>query len=437
MDIKVAKFGGTSLADSNQFRKVHSIIKADSARRYIVPSAFGKRSPEDTKITDLLYLCYAHVEKGLSFHDIYNIFEKRCLEMVEELNININLRPYLNEIKDKIACGASADYVASRGEYISGLILADLLDYDFIDASEVILFDKKGQLDLEGTDKALKDRLSRHTHAVIPGFYGATIEGEIKTFSRGGSDITGSIVARVADASVYENWTDVSGLLMTDPSIIKNPKPIERVSYQELRELAYMGATVIHDEAIRPVREVGIPINIRNTNEPDNPGTLIVKNHCDRYLGDITGIAGRRGFTVISIEKNFMNSKISFVSKVLSILDSNGITFERLPSGIDMMSIVISSSSLENNLETIIDEIKRQCKPDDITVHQDMALIATVGQGMAYTPGMASRIFSSLYKSGVNIRMIDQGSSEINIIVGVENHDFQRAINAIYYEFVS
>lgn len=437
MDIKVAKFGGTSLADSNQFKKVYAIIKADPTRRYVVPSAFGKRSDDDTKITDLLYLCYAHVKNGIHFHDIYNIFEKRCIDIAQELKVDINLRPYLNEIKEKISCGASSDYVASRGEYISGLILSSLLGYHFIDAADVILFDRKGQVDIEATEKVLNAALSKYTHAVIPGFYGSTFEGEIKTFSRGGSDITGAIVARAAGASVYENWTDVSGLLMSDPSIVKSPRPIERVTYQELRELAYMGATVIHDEAVRPVRELGIPINIRNTNEPDKPGTFIVKNQENRDLGKITGIAGRRGFTVISIEKNFMNSKINFVSKVLSILDSYGITFERLPSGIDMMSIVILSSSVENNLGSIIDEIRRQCKPDEITVHHDMALIATVGQGMAYIPGMASRIFGSLHKAGVNIRMIDQGSSEINIIVGVENEDFKTAINAIYKEFVN
>lgn len=438
MNIKVAKFGGTSLASSDQFKKVYSIVKSDAQRRYIVPSAFGKRNIEDKKITDLLYCCYERIQNKISFHDIFDIIKKRCLDMVDELNLSINLNSYLETIKQNMEDeDVSRDYIASRGEYISGIILAELLGYKFIDAADVILFDKKEKLDMKATQIALGNAISKYKNAVIPGFYGSMQDGKIKTFSRGGSDITGAIVARIANASVYENWTDVSGLLITDPKIVANPKPVERVTYKELRELSYMGALVIHDEAVEPVREAKIPINIRNTNEPDNPGTIIEGNVYKKSLENITGIAGRNDFTVISIGKNFMDSKIGFISKILSILESNNLHFERLPLGIDNISIVISKESLNNNLEVVIEEIKEHCNPDFIDVYDDISIIATVGQGIVYTPGIASRILSSLYNAGINVRLIDQGSSEINIIIGVKNRDFQKAIQAIYDEFVS
>lgn len=437
MNLKVAKFGGSSLADSQQFRKVYSIVKSDPERKYIVPSAFGKRNDEDKKITDLLYLCYECVNNKKSFNDIFDIVKNRCLSIVNELNLTIDLNPYLDIISKNIENGEnSKDYIASRGEYISGIILADFLGYKFIDAAQVILFDEKGLLDNKATESALKNAFLKYEKAVIPGFYGSTPDGKIKTFSRGGSDITGSIVARVAKASVYENWTDVSGLLFTDPRIINNPKPIEKISYKELRELAYMGALVIHDEAVEPVREVGIPINIRNTNEPNNPGTIIGDYTYNKSLENVTGIAGRSDFVLISIGKNLKNSKVSFISKLLSILDTYDLTFERLPLGIDNISVVIPKSNLKNNLDVIIKEIQKECSPDFIKVYDDMAIIGTVGAGM-YTPRMASRIFDSLHKAGVKVRMIDQGSSEINIAVGVKNRDFNKAVEAIYNEFVS
>ncbi len=436
MSIKVAKFGGSSLANASQFRKVEAIIKADPDRRYIVPSAPGKRFAEDHKITDLLYLCQAHVEQGIPFDDVFTIISNRYLEIIKELGLTLDLQPYLDQIKADIAGGASADYAASRGEYLNGLILADLLGFTFIDPADIIFFDKTGLLDMELTQSKVSACLSQHPYAVIPGFYGTDCEGQIKTFSRGGSDITGAIVARGVNADIYENWTDVSGFLMADPRIVPNPKPIEKITYRELRELAYMGATVLHEESIFPVRQAGIPINIKNTNAPEHPGTLIV-NDADpvTQTGTITGIAGRKDFTVITVEKSLMNAELGFGRKLLSILESNGISFEHMPTGIDTLSVVIADSQLKNKTEKILDEIKQQCKPDSIEISPNMALIATVGRGMAFTPGIAAKIFKALGDEGINVRMINQGSSEINIIVGVETVDFEKAVRAIYNAF--
>ncbi|MGQ9779803.1 MAG: aspartate kinase [Bacillota bacterium] len=437
MGIKVAKFGGTSLADAGQFRKVRAIVTADPERRYIVPSAPGKRHPKDQKITDLLYLCHAHVQQDVPFDDVFSIISERFLQIVHELGLALDLRPYLDEIKKQIAQGASADYTASRGEYLNGLILAELLGYEFIDAAEVIFFRPDGTLDRERTWRALGERLAAVPRAVIPGFYGSLPNGAIKTFPRGGSDISGAIVARGVGADLYENWTDVSGFLMADPRIVPNPKPIELITYRELRELAYMGASVLHEEAIFPVREAGIPIRIKNTNAPEDPGTLIVRDAPPvTPKGTITGIAGRKDFTVIALEKTLMNAEIGFGRRLLSILEANGISFEHMPSGIDTISLVIADAQLNHKLDKVLEEIRQQCRPDSLEVHPNMALIATVGRGMAYTPGIAGKLFGALGREGINVRMIDQGSSEINIIVGVDSQDFERAVRAIYYAFV-
>ncbi|MGI6704759.1 MAG: aspartate kinase [Clostridia bacterium] len=437
MRIKVAKFGGSSLSDANQFRKVLSIVREDEGRWYIVPSAPGKRNNGDHKITDLLYLCHAHVQQEIPFDDVFEIISKRYLDIIRDLGLSLDLNPYLEEIKRNIASGASADYTASRGEYLSGLILAELLGYDFVDPAELIYFNHKGCFDAERTQQSIRERLSRHQRAVIPGFYGSNHKGEIKTFSRGGSDITGAIIARSVEADVYENWTDVSGFLMADPRIVKNPKPIEKITYRELRELAYMGATVLHDEAIFPVREAGIPINIKNTNRPEDPGTFIISDaEATVSAGTITGIAGRKGFTVIHIEKNMMNSELGFGRRLLSVLEENGISFEHLPSGIDTISAVVADCQLEHKLERVLEGIRHRCKPDYIDLHPNLALIATVGQGMVNTPGIAARLFGALGREGINVRMIDQGSSELNIIVGVDNEDFEKAVEAIYRAFV-
>ncbi len=437
MGIKVVKFGGSSLADAGQFRKVQAIIQADPERCYVVPSAPGKRYAADQKITDLLYLCHAHAEQGIPFEEVFELICNRYLGIIEKLECKLDLHPHMEVIKQKITSGATADYAASRGEYLNGLIMADLLGWDFVDPGEVIFFDKKGVFDPNRTQDVISVRLAKHKHAVIPGFFGSLPDGEIKTFSRGGSDITGAIVARGVGADLYENWTDVSGFLMADPRIVKNPKSIEQITYRELRELAYMGASVLHEETIFPVREAGIPVNIKNTNAPDELGTLIITDKEARHrMGNITGIAGKKDFTVLTIEKALMNMELGFGRKVLSILESNGISFEHMPSGIDTISLVIADTQLDHKLDKVINEIKRECNPDTVEVSPNMALIATVGLGMAYTPGIAAKLFTALSKANINIRMIDQGSSEINIIIGVENQDFEKAVCAIYEGFV-
>jgi aspartate kinase len=444
MSITVAKFGGTSLADAGQFRKVQAIVKSDPQRRYIVPSAPGKRRAADKKITDLLYLCHAHVQQELPFDEVFDLIAGRYLEIIKDLGLKLDLRPHLEQIKKQIARaaqspqGSTPDYAASRGEYLSGLILADLLGYDFVDAAEVVLFDEQGRFDAEGTQEKVNKRLGKHTKAVIPGFYGATPKGHVKTFSRGGSDISGAIVARGVGAGVYENWTDVCGLLMADPRIVENPKNIDVITYRELRELAYMGATVLHDEAIFPVRQAGIPVNIRNTNQPEHPGTRIVREaEPVQHKAGISGIAGRKDFTVIALEKALMNAEIGFGRRLLSCLEDHGVSYEHTPSGIDTMSVVVADTQVKGKLEAIVADIRSRCQPDAVDVHPHMALIATVGRGMARTPGSAAKLFAALATAGINIRMIDQGSSEINIIVGVATKDFEPAVRAIYKAFVS
>lgn len=434
MNTIVTKFGGSSLADSIHFKKVKNILESNPERKYIIPSAPGKSSFKDFKITDLLYLCHAHVKSGISLDDVFKLISERYKSIVDDLNLNLDLTSYLNIIKTDIENGASVDYTASRGEYLNGIILANYLNIDFIDAKDVIKFNKYGTLNIEETYVALKDKLSNHERAVIPGFYGSNEHGDIVTFSRGGSDITGALVAASINAKLYENWTDVSGFLMADPRIVNNPKKIKTITYGELRELSYMGASVLHEEAVFPVRTSGIPINIRNTNEPENEGTLIVSNEI-KHENTITGIAGKQNFTVLSIEKSMMNSELGFCRKILTILEQNGVSFENMPSGIDTVSVVISDSNLKNKTEIIVEEIKRACNPDSVVVYPNMALIATVGTGMAYTKGVASKIFTALAESDINIRMIDQGSSEINVLVGIENDDFEKGINAIYKVF--
>lgn len=437
MGIKVVKFGGSSLADAEQFRKVQSIIMEDEQRRYVVPSAPGKRHSNDHKITDLLYLCHEHAQKGIPFGEVFDLISNRYHEIVQELGLSLDLEPSLNDIKEKISGGYSAEYTASRGEYLNGLILAELLDYKFIDPAEMIFFTQSGIFDENATQEAVSRILTRYDRAVIPGFYGSRSDGGIQTFSRGGSDITGAIIARAVDADLYENWTDVSGFMMADPRIVKNPKAIERITYRELRELAYMGASVLHEDAIFPVRQARIPINIRNTNEPEAPGTFIVPNG-ENFIrnGIITGIAGRKDFTVISIEKAMMNAELGFGRKLLSIIEARGISFEHMPSGIDSISLVISDQQLDGKLDGVLEEIQQQLKPDHIEVHADMALISTVGHGMSRTPGISARLFGALGRENINVRMIAQGSGEMNIIIGVETEDFNEAVKAIYTAFV-
>ena len=435
--VKVVKFGGSSLADAEHFKQVASIIKADPARKYVVPSAPGKRFKDDVKVTDMLYNCYNMVKNHEDIDEYYAKISDRYNSIISELGISFDISGELEYIKNALQHRSGRDFAASRGEYLNGLILAKYLGYDFIDAENVIFFKDNGSFDEELTNKVMAEELAKHKYAVIPGFYGVMPNGTIKTFSRGGSDITGSIVARAAEADLYENWTDVSGFMMADPRIIDTPCAIKAITYRELRELSYMGATVLHEDAIFPVRYANIPINIKNTNAPEDAGTMIVASTTD-YDTDkiITGVAGKKGFSVITIEKDMMNSEIGFGRKVLEILEDNEISFEHLPSGIDTMSIVVSTPTLEAHREKVINAISRNVKADSVTVEDGLALIAIVGRAMVKAKGTAARVFDAISNAGVNIRMIDQGSSEISIIVGIEEHDFETALGAIYREFV-
>ncbi len=437
MGIKTVKFGGSSLADAAQFRRVGEIVRADSARRYVIASAPGKRTPDDIKVTDMLYRCYEMARAREDITDYFAKIAERYNAIIRDLGLNYDIAGELAYICDGINHHTGRDFAASRGEYLSSLILAKYLKYDFIDAESVIFFKENGSFDAEKTREELRKELKKHERAVIPGFYGVMPNGTIRTFSRGGSDITGSIVAEAAEAELYENWTDVSGCLMADPRIVENPRPIRTVTYRELRELSYMGASVLHEEAIFPVRAAGIPINIRNTNDADAPGTMIVAGTSEYDAKTvITGIAGKKGFSVISVEKDLMNSEIGFARKMLDVLEDNGISFEHLPSGVDTMSVIVASNELEGRREKLIASINRACRPDSIVCEDGLALLAVVGRGMVKARGTAARVFDAISGAGVNIRMIDQGSSELNIIVGVEEKDFERALRAIYREFV-
>lgn len=437
MGIKTVKFGGSSLADAAQFRRVGEIVRADSARRYVIASAPGKRTPDDIKVTDMLYRCYEMARAREDITDYFAKIAERYNAIIRDLGLNYDIAGELAYICDGINHHTGRDFAASRGEYLSSLILAKYLKYDFIDAESVIFFQENGSFDAEKTREELRKELKKHERAVIPGFYGVMPNGTIRTFSRGGSDITGSIVAEAAEAELYENWTDVSGCLMADPRIVENPRPIRTVTYRELRELSYMGASVLHEEAIFPVRAAGIPINIRNTNDADAPGTMIVAGTSEYDTKTvITGIAGKKGFSVISVEKDLMNSEIGFARKMLDVLEDNGISFEHLPSGVDTMSVIVASGELEGRREKLIASINRACRPDSIVCEDGLALLAVVGRGMVKARGTAARVFDAISGAGVNIRMIDQGSSELNIIIGVEEKDFERALRAIYREFV-
>ena len=437
MQTKVVKFGGSSLADAQHFRQVADIIKADPTRRFVVPSAPGKRHKNDTKVTDMLYTCYEMIRNHESIDEYFEQIKERYNSIIRELGMDFDMSGELDYVKRAMLLASGRDYAASRGEYLNGIVLAKYLGFDFIDAENVIFFRENGRFDEERTNAVLGDELSRHEYAVIPGFYGSMPNGTIKTFSRGGSDITGAIVARAAKADLYENWTDVSGFLMGDPRLLDNPPPIDTITYQELRELSYMGATVLHDESIFPVRYAGIPINIRNTNAPADKGTMIV-SAAESYDTKrvITGLAGKKGFSVIHIEKDRMNAEIGFGRRVLEILEDNEISFEHLPSGIDTMSIVVATSALEGRRERILNSITKQVRADQVEILDGLCLVAVVGRGMVKARGTAARIFNAVSDAGVNIRMIDQGSSELNIIIGVNDDDYEKALTAIFNEFV-
>ena len=440
MSVKVVKFGGSSLADADHFRQVAAIIKADPDRRYVVPSAPGKREKSDTKVTDLLYRCYDLIKSRSSMESIdacYNEIRARYTSIIADLGLDYDISGELDYVRNAMLHAAGRGYAASRGEYLNALILAKYLGFDFIDAENVIFFKDNGTLDEEKTNAELSAELEKHKYAVIPGFYGGTPNGTVKTFSRGGSDITGSIVAKAAKADLYENWTDVSGFMMADPRIIDDPCIIKEITYRELRELSYMGATVLHEDAVFPVRSAGIPINIRNTNRPEDEGTMIV-SHSVGYDSEhiITGVAGKKSFSVITIEKDSMNSEVGFGRKVLEVFEENEISFEHLPSGIDTMSVVVASSTLDDRREKVMNAIVRAVKPDSVFIEDELALIAVVGRGMVKAKGTAARVCDALARADINIRMIDQGSSELNIIVGVDDEEYEDALRAIYSEFV-
>lgn len=436
MGIKVAKFGGSSVADGIQLTKTKQIIEADSDRNYIVVSAPGKRFDGDNKITDLLYLCKTHMEHNLPYEQIFQVVADRFMAVKLNLDVDVDLNVHFDKIRENLKKGCTADYIASRGEYLNAVLIAAFLGYDFVDTEGLVLFDAKGRLLQDATDEAIKAELAHHERAVLPGFYGSFKEtGKVHTFSRGGSDITGALVARAVGADMYENWTDVSGFLMADPRIVKDAKPIHKISYKELRELSYMGASVLHEDAIYPARMANIPINIRNTNHPEDPGTIITAEHDESNTNVVTGIAGSKDFTVIAIYKNMLATERGFVRRILAILEDMDIDFEHIPSGIDTVSVVVSNKSLNDQLEELLDAFDKQLNPDQMEVFEDIALIATVGCGMSRRSGVSATLFTALAEENINIRMIDQGSSEMNIIVGVENKDFEKAIKAIYKAF--
>lgn len=438
MAVKVTKFGGSSLASAEQILKMKEIVEADEARKFVVPSAPGKRFGDDVKVTDLLYALQDAAEHFEDTDKIYTQIVKRYTDIRDELGLSFDIEAHLEKMYEDIKKGANSDYAASRGEYLNGLLIADLLGYDFIDAADVIFFDERGVYDPKKTLSVLPGALKVHERAVIPGFYGTLPDGKIKTFSRGGSDITGSIVSRAANADLYENWTDVSGFMMADPRIVENPKKIDVVTYRELRELAYMGATVLHEDSIFPVLEAAIPINVKNTNDPQNSGTMIIPaiEGRDGAPEGITGIAGKKNFTVITVEKDGMNTEIGFGRRLLGCLEKFELAFEHMPSSIDTISIVVADVRIRGCIEELIDEIHAVCRPDSVEVSSNMAIIATVGRGMIRQVGVSAKLFTALAKNSVNVRMIDQGSSEINIIVGVENDDFEKAVKAIYAALV-
>ena len=438
MGIKVAKFGGSSLASAEQFRKVKEILLLDAERCIVVPSAPGKRFDGDIKITDMLYQCYRLVDLNQPHEEVFAKIARRYTDIAQELGLDFDLEGILRETCHEIRRHKSMDFAASRGEYLCGVLLANYLGWDFIDPQDVIKFDRRGTFASEWTNEILRRAMEDHPRAVIPGFYGSYPNGEVHTFSRGGSDVSGAIVARAAEAEMYENWTDVNGFLMADPRVVDNPKCIRHLTYRELRELSYMGASVLHEDAMFPVHKASIPTNIRNTNAPDEPGTLIEAQPSEEsYASPITGIAGHKDFTLITIDKAMMNAEYGFGRRVLQALEDFDVSFEHLPTGIDTMCVVVSDKELASRKDQIIQRIKQTCQPDSIEIQSGLALIATVGYGMVRTRGTAAKLFNALYEANVNVRMIDQGSSELNIIVGVDTADFETAMRAIYNAFVT
>lgn len=434
--LKVVKFGGSSLASAGQFKKVKKIVEKEASRRYVIPSAPGRRDKDDIKVTDLLYKCCDKARRGGDYHPILDQIKQRFADIISELGLKISLDEDFAAIEEHFTKEDAKDYTASRGEYLNGKVLAAYLDIPFVDAADIICFDKKGVYQERATKELVKAALSNMKNAVIPGFYGADREGNIHTFSRGGSDVTGSIIAGALGADMYENWTDVSGVLVADPTIVDSPEPISVITYRELRELSYMGASVLHEDAIFPVKQAGIPINIRNTNRPADPGTLIVEMTCWPSPHVMTGVAGKPGFVAINIEKERMNDIVGYCRSVLNVFAKHGLNIEHMPSGIDTMSVFIHRDEFLAKEQKVLADIQNAVDIDHLEIESDIALVAVVGRGMRSVRGTAGKLFAALAKAGVNVRMIDQGSSELNIIIGVHNQDFEEAIRAIYDAFV-
>ncbi len=437
--MKVVKFGGSSMADAGQYRKIRDILQSDLSRRVVIVSAAGKRDPSDHKITDLLYLCHSHVKYGVDCDRIFKMIASRYVGIRNELGLALAIEPELEELKKKLdAKRISREELVSRGEYFSAKLMAAYLGFQFIDAADWVKFNMDGTVNQAESYEELRNRITPGLGAVIPGFYGVMPDGAIHTFSRGGSDITGSLAAAALEAEVYENWTDVSGILMADPRIVDAPQTIPEVTYDELRELSYSGAQVLHEDSIFPVREKNIPVNIRNTNAPDDPGTMIKESFDTDHDPDrfITGITGKKDFSIISLSKRGMSNQVGVLHKVLSVLVRHGISVDYVPNGIDNVSVVVPTASIEKELYTIMAEIKKEAQPDTLDVHHQIAVVAAVGRRMAFRPGISGKIFAALGEAGINIRMINQGPDELNIIFGVDNKDFVEAIRVLYNSFV-
>ena len=437
MSKTVVKFGGSSLASASQIKKAAAIIRSDESRRFVVVSAPGKRDSSDIKITDLLYRCCDLASEGLNFDEPLALIHKRFADIIAELGVTLDLDAEMEKIRTHLTNGPQKEYMASRGEYLNAKVISAYLGFDFLDAASCVVFLDNGTFDAETTNSNLSAAIARSSGVVVPGFYGATSDGTVRTFSRGGSDVTGAIVARAAQADLYENWTDVSGMLAADPRIVSNPRSIDYITYQELRELAYMGASVMHEDAVFPVRKSGIPINIRNTNAPADAGTMIVPALPAGHTSQrVTGIAGKTGFSSIHVEKSMMNSEVGFGATLLQILAAHGLPFEHCPTGIDTMSVVVNTAHLDPVREAVLADITERLHPDILKVEDGLAMIAVVGEGMVFSKGTAAGIFSAISDAGINIRMIDQGSSEMNIIIGVQEEDYALAINSIYQNVI-
>ncbi|WP_455494588.1 aspartate kinase [Gemella sanguinis] len=433
--VRVAKFGGSSVASAEQFRKVKNIVELDDSRRFVVVSAVGKADKDDNKVTDLLYLCYAHIKYNINFDNIFKMIEDKFINIKNELGLNYDIEGELAKLKSEIKKGIDEEYLVSRGEYLTGLLMAEYLGYHFVDAKDLIFYNYNGEIDYLKTQNAFDNIIKEHDRLIIPGFYGSRPTGEVKIMTRGGGDVSGAIVANIADASVYENWTDVSGILMADPRIINNPREIKVISYTELRELSYMGASVLHEEAIFPVRDKDIPIQIRNTNNPTAEGTIISDKKCASSDQIVTGIAGKKDFSIITIKKRHMANEVGLIAKALKIFAAFNVSIEHIPSGIDSFSVVVETNNVKPFIHELVAKIKEEIGADEINVTNEIALIATVGEAMKNTLGVSARLFGALGKVGVNIALISQTNDEINIIVGVNNRDYEKTINTLYDEF--